>query len=521
MSNQKGFAPWKPSKATQVFLDEVLEVLNEQKELWPLTQRYWLYRLMAKKGWLKVDEYQPSKNDKSKRHLCTPGKNLNNILNRGRRAEIIPWEAVSGSRGVDNPPRTSSNADQLARLIKSNIDNWQFDRQEGQERRIVLWMETEGMVSLVEKTAHYYGATILAGQGFDILDKKHKFAELVARQKKVLILHAGDLDKSGHSVFTTLNEDIQAFVSDMGGQMELKRIALTENQAVHFGLQTSLASKGLNKGNHGKGFVSSNNDKFNQDKVEFTPKEKDLRDAIDNKELVLYYQPQINMKMRNLHGAEALVRWLHPEFGIIPPDKFIVLAEQTGLIEQLTEEVIQLAISQSVHWQKLNKSIRLSINISAQNINSLKLPEQLRMLVKEYELDPSMIVLELTESALMDSVVTSLDILTRLRLKGFQLSIDDFGTGYSSLSQLHKIPFTELKVDQSFVTNMKQNHESKAIVETCIMLAHKLNMEVVAEGVEDKETWDLLLAEDCDIAQGYYIAKPMPALEFDKWKFYG
>ena len=265
--------------------------------------------------------------------------------------------------------------------------------------------------------------------------------------------------------------------------------------------------------------VSFNNDKANQGTFDFIPTEQDLREAIDKKQLILYYQPQINMKTECLHGAEVLVRWLHPEFGLIYPDKFIALAEQTGLIEQLSEEVIHLAIKQSVHWQKLNRATRLSINISAQNITSLKLPEQLRMLVKKYEIDPSMIVLELTESALMDSEVTSLDIFTRFRLKGFQLSIDDFGTGYSSLSQLHKIPFTELKIDQSFVTNMKQEKESMAIVETCIMLAHKLNMEAVAEGIEDKETWDLLSAEGCDIAQGYYIARPMPADQFDKWQF--
>ena len=268
-------------------------------------------------------------------------------------------------------------------------------------------------------------------------------------------------------------------------------------------------------------FASSNNDKASQGKFDFIPTEQDLRDAIDNKQLILYYQPQINMKTECLHGAEVLVRWLHPEFGLVFPDKFIALAEQTGLIEQLSEEVIHLAIKQSVHWQKLNRATRLSINISAQNITSLKLPEQLRMLVKKYEIDPSMIVLELTESALMDSEVTSLDIFTRFRLKGFQLSIDDFGTGYSSLSQLHKIPFTELKIDQSFVTNMKQEKESKAIVETCIMLAHKLHMEVVAEGIEDKDTWNLLLAEGCDVAQGYYIARPMPADQFDKWQFKG
>lgn len=267
--------------------------------------------------------------------------------------------------------------------------------------------------------------------------------------------------------------------------------------------------------------ISINNDKSTLKTFEFIPTENDLRDAIDNKELVLYYQPQINLETERVYGAEALVRWSHPEFGLISPDRFIALAEKTGLIESLTEEVINLGVAQCLHWQRLNKSIRLSINISAQNITSLKLPEQLGILIKEYELDPSLIVLELTESALMDSIVTSLDILTRLRLRGFQLSIDDFGTGYSSLSQLHKIPFTELKVDQSFVASMTQDSDSAAIVETCIMLAHKLNMEVVAEGVEDKETWDFLLAEGCDIAQGYYIAKPMPGHEFDQWRFKG
>lgn len=139
--------------------------------------------------------------------------------------------------------------------------------------------------------------------------------------------------------------------------------------------------------------------------------------------------------------------------------------------------------------------------------------------MKEHELDPSMIVLELTESALMGSITTSLDILTRLRLKGFQLSIDDFGTGFSSLSLLHKVPFTELKIDQSFVANMQHDNESRAIVDTCIMLGHKLNMEIVAEGIEDKETWQLLLDAGCDIGQGYFIAKPMPESAFAHWKF--
>jgi len=145
------------------------------------------------------------------------------------------------------------------------------------------------------------------------------------------------------------------------------------------------------------------------------------------------------------------------------------------------------------------------------------LPEQLDRLLKNNELDPSLFILEITESALMGELATSLDILTRLRMKGIQLSIDDFGTGYSSLSQLYRIPFTELKIDLSFVMKMAQDDEARGIVKTCIILGHELKMKVVAEGVEDQETLSLLKQMGCDIAQGYYIAKPMPADKILNW----
>jgi EAL domain-containing protein (putative c-di-GMP-specific phosphodiesterase class I)/ActR/RegA family two-component response regulator len=251
--------------------------------------------------------------------------------------------------------------------------------------------------------------------------------------------------------------------------------------------------------------------------INFAPSEEKLRNAIKQGHLILHYQPQVDIKNKTLLGVEALVRWAHPKYGLIYPDKFISLAEQSGLIEQLTEEVINLAVSQSQHWQKQAMNIKISVNISAQNITSLLLPEQIGKLIQQYQLDPAMFVFEVTESALMGNITTSLDILTRLRLKGFQLSIDDFGTGFSSLSQLHKIPFTELKIDQSFVFNLVNDAESRAIVETCVMLGHKLNMEVVAEGVENKEIFECLVNMGCDIAQGYYIAKPMPADELNAW----
>ena len=248
-----------------------------------------------------------------------------------------------------------------------------------------------------------------------------------------------------------------------------------------------------------------------------TIKASELETGIQQKQLVLYYQPQISIQTGIVTGVEALVRWQHPEYGLIFPNEFISLAETSGLIEGVTEQVIKQAIDQTLYWKSESLEVQISINISAENITSLSLPEQLTRMLQHHSIDPAAITLEVTESALMGKLVTSLDILTRLRMKGISLSIDDFGTGYSSLSQLYRMPFTELKVDQSFVANMTIDDEAYGIVKTCIMLGHELKMQVVAEGVENSKTLSLLKKMGCDIAQGYYIARPMPAGDLIPW----
>jgi len=253
----------------------------------------------------------------------------------------------------------------------------------------------------------------------------------------------------------------------------------------------------------------------NRDELQLTDGE--LEDAILEQQLILHYQPQIDIKKGTLIGVETLVRWQHPEYGLIYPNLFIPLAQKSGLIGDLTAQIIQQAVKQVVYWQATGFTPQISINLSADNIKSLALPEQLDRLLQNNQLDSSLFILEITESALMAELATSLDILTRLRMKGIQLSIDDFGTGYSSLSQLYRIPFTELKIDLSFVMNMTQDDEARGIVKTCIILGHELKMKVVAEGVEDQETLNLLNQMGCDIAQGYYIAKPMPADTLLNW----
>ncbi len=258
----------------------------------------------------------------------------------------------------------------------------------------------------------------------------------------------------------------------------------------------------------------------NEQRSEKTAKQinvEELYYALKNDQMELFYQPQINIKTGECVSCEALIRWRHPLKGLIFPDQFIAVAERHGWMEILTNWVIKKAVNQERIWQKEGFHISIAVNVSADNITSLSLPEQISELLAAKKLNATMLTLEVTESALMGELVTSLDILTRLRLKGLGLSIDDFGTGYSSLSQLHKIPFSELKIDKSFVLAMLDDDEARAIVKTCIMLGHELNMEVVAEGVETKDHFELLKKMGCDIAQGYYYSKPIPAKEMQQY----
>jgi len=250
-------------------------------------------------------------------------------------------------------------------------------------------------------------------------------------------------------------------------------------------------------------------------KIKVTPFQ--IKQGILNEEFVLHYQPQIAVATGMLTGVEALVRWQHPVHGLIYPDYFISMAEKNHLIGMLTQWVIKEVVKQEGQWQKKGLTITVSVNISAENITSLALPEQLSTLLEDNQLDPTRLILEITESALMGELVTSLDILTRLRLKGLNLSIDDFGTGFSSLSQLHRVPFTELKIDRSFISELNTDGVARAIVKTCILLGHELNMKVVAEGVEDEATLEQLRVMGCDVAQGYHVSRPLTADNFVDW----
>ena len=243
----------------------------------------------------------------------------------------------------------------------------------------------------------------------------------------------------------------------------------------------------------------------------------ELRQAVGQGELRLYLQPKLALDTSVVVGAETLVRWQHPQRGLVPPMQFIPFAEQTGFIRVLTLWVFEEAAR---HWLMLHDQglhLKLSVNLSTRDLLDQDLPQKFDALLLKHRVPAEAFCLEITESAIMDDPQRALATLDRLSALGFKLSIDDFGTGYSSLAYLKKLPVDELKIDQSFVRSMETDADDAMIVRSTIDLAHNLGLVVVAEGVENAKAWDMLRALNCDQAQGYHMGRPMPATDFSNW----
>lgn len=243
----------------------------------------------------------------------------------------------------------------------------------------------------------------------------------------------------------------------------------------------------------------------------------DLMRALGNDEFVNYYQPKVLLSDGRPIEAECLVRWRHPTDGMVFPDQFIPVAEEHGLIDALTHAVLRKALHQSAKWRDMGLSLKVAVNISMDNLSTLDFPEQVMAALKTAEMPAESLILEVTESRLMEDPVAVLDILTRLRLKRVRLSIDDFGVGHSSLSQLRDLPFDEIKIDRSFVHGAHASPQKRAILQASIDMGRQLGMQTIAEGVEDIEDWNLLKELGCDLVQGYFCARPMPGDAIPGW----
>ena len=264
----------------------------------------------------------------------------------------------------------------------------------------------------------------------------------------------------------------------------------------------------------GYGIYSPADDPYTQQKLAYLG---GLRNAIEQDQLVLYYQPKIDLRTGHTMGVEALVRWDYPKVGLIPPYQFIGVAERTGLIHRLSRWVIKTALDQCSVWHRAGLLIPVAINLSPRNLHDATLPTYIARMIKERHLPPELLEVEITENVIMTDAKRVWEVLSVLKDQGVNAYIDDFGTGYSSLGHLKKLPVSGIKIDRSFVAQMITEENDNVIVRSTIDLGHNLGLHVIAEGVETLEVLNRLQSLGCDAAQGYFMSRPKPAKELDEW----
>ena len=243
----------------------------------------------------------------------------------------------------------------------------------------------------------------------------------------------------------------------------------------------------------------------------------ELKQGLEQHQFVLHYQPKLVMDNGMLHGLEALVRFRHPERGLLYPGDFIELCEQNGLIDQLSFEVISMALQQLVAWNQQGFTPKVSVNLSGRSFSNNAFTHDVIKLLSQAAIAPADLIFEVTETVVIDNIGGALAFLSRLRLHGFGLSIDDYGTGYSSVKQLSQIPFTELKMDRSLIDGIASKSHLQVIFESTLSMCNKLGIALVAEGIEKAKDWDYLRLAGCHVAQGYYISPAMPSHEIVNW----
>ena len=352
------------------------------------------------------------------------------------------------------------------------------------------------------------------------LSRKQDYIARVGNSEFIMvlpeILNEGHVTLAAHKLLSSLNKPFHLndqnhkITADMG-------IALFPDQAIDIQGLIQKAELALLDARHSADAYCIYSKKSEGIEVNAWDIEDELRNAQERDEFELYFQPQVDLKTGKLFGAEALIRWHNRDKGFIRPDIFIPVSEQSGQIHSITWWTINAALRLIKDWPKAHPPLKVSVNLSAKVLSDPELVSSVRSALSIWGADPEQLTLEVTESALMEDMDTSFITLDELRSFGFNISIDDFGTGYSSMAYFKYIPANELKIDQSFIRYMLENEMDQHIVKTVIDMAHGFDIKVVAEGIENEETYNSLKQLGCDIAQGYYLARPMPQEDFIKW----
>jgi diguanylate cyclase (GGDEF)-like protein len=392
---------------------------------------------------------------------------------------------------------------------------------QGDSRLTVLMMDLDRFKHVNDTLGHGVGDHMLR-EVSQRLKRTVSGAECIARlggdEFAILLKHPRDTDCSGvaRAILAALEEPIlyEEQPLDVGTSIGIANFPEHGRDAQTLVRNADIAMYAAKRGKSGFALYDPHYDTSQQEHLSLLG---ELRRAVERDELRLYYQPKISLHSANISSVEALIRWEHPDRGLIPPAMFIPFAEHTGYIKLLTRWVLREAVRQCGEWLRAGLRLAVSVNISARDLMNRDLPAEVSALLAEYGLSPALLCLEITESGFMEDPVNAQKVLDRLAELGVRLSIDDYGTGYSSLSYIMRLPVQELKIDRSFISRMVADEEIATIVRSTIDLGHSLALKVVAEGVEDQSAWNMLRSLGCDDAQGYFMSMPMPADALARW----
>ena len=388
----------------------------------------------------------------------------------------------------------------------------------------LLMLDLDRFKYINDTLGHHIGDQLLQEVGRR-LQQSVRSTDTIARlggDEFAAILPADDSKNSGtvvsEKILKSLNHPIvvgqhNLTVSCSIGLVECPKNGDDINQLMQ---RADVAMYHAKKNRHGYTFYDTSLDQHNIIQLNL---ETDLYEALNDGSLELHYQPKINLEKGNTVGVEALLRWHHPKRGYIPPEEFIPLAEHSGLIHPITRWVIDKSFDQCAQWQEQNLNIGVAINLSARSLEDTSILDTFRTALRTSGLEPSLVFVELTESAVMADPYHAMTMLGKISTMGIQISVDDFGTGYSSLAYLKKLPVSEIKIDKSFIIDMNYDSNDEVIVHSTIDLAHNMGLIVTAEGVESDETLQKLIKLGCNQAQGHFMCKPCSADELTKWFF--